>query len=555
MPHQTHYDIAEILHLKGVESVVMSPGSRCAPLTISMVRHPKLKTYTFSDERSAAFIALGIAEKTSKPVALLCTSGTAVLNYYPALTEAFYRGIPLIAITADRPPELIDQWDGQTIRQSGVFKNHIIDSIDLPVNLELEKNKNFAIRSINGIINKSISAPGPVHINVPLREPLYPEENENIEFTKNLPVIKTNDPVNFHFGATELKKEMNSFKRIMIIVGQIPMNNELNRLLSQISRDEDAVIIGDHISNLQPKENFICSHDIFLKGKIADQLPPPDLIVSLGRSLLSKPLKQYLRNQDELVHWQVGMYDAHDTFSKLQKTIYVPEIRFIQSIQSFFESDDDFVLAWKNIDKKASLVRDESLNHNELSDVTAVSQIIKNIAENVDIHLSNSLPTRYLNYFQNLIPKSSTVYCNRGTSGIDGCTSTAVGHSIASDKMQLLITGDLAFFYDRNAFWHNYKIHTLRIILLNNHGGGIFRVIEGPNKQAELDEYFDTKQVLKAENTARDFGLEYLSIDKAESLAPAIKDFFNISERAKMIEIETDKSWNEKHYKQLQNLF
>lgn len=554
MPHQTHYDIAEILHLKGVDTVVMSPGSRCAPLTISMVRHPKLNTFTFSDERSAAFVALGIAERKLKPVALLCTSGTAVLNYYPAITEAFYRGIPLIVITADRPPELIDQWDGQTIRQSGVFKNHIIDFIDLPVSLDIEKNKNFAIRSINEIINKGIQFPGPVHINVPLREPLYPSENDKIVFSKNLPIIKSNNPVNFHFGATDLKKEMNSFKKMMILVGQTPKDNELNRLLSQISLDEDAVVIGDHISNLHPKDNFICSHDIFLKSQIAQKLPSPDLVVSLGKSILSKSLKQYLRDQKDIVHWQVGLYDAHDTYSKLQKTIQVPEIRFIQSIQAFFESHEGFIQEWKNADRKAKFARFRALDGKDLSDVTAVSKIIKALPKDVDLHLSNSLSTRYVNYFQDLIPETTEVYCNRGTSGIDGCSSTAVGHAISSNKMQLLITGDLAFFYDRNAYWHNYKLDNLRIIILNNHGGGIFRVIDGPRRQAELDEYFDTNQQLTAENSAEDFGMEYFKTADNEEFGKLLNAFFQESQSAKIIEIETDKSLNEKHYLELQKL-
>ncbi len=551
MPNQMHYDIAQILHLKGVKNVVMSPGSRCAPLTISMVRHPELKTYTYSDERSAAFIALGMAESTTQPVALICTSGTAVLNYYPAITEAFYRGIPLIVITADRPPELIDQWDGQTIRQRHIFKNHIIESIDLPANMELDKNIIFARRSINEIINKSISSPGPVHINVPLREPLYPAKNEKITYSKDIPVINSSNAVNFHFGATDLKKEMNSFKRMMILVGQMPKNKELNRLLAQISKDEDAVIIGDHISNLQPKESFICNHDLFLNSKLAEQLPKPDLLISLGRSILSKALKKYLRNQEKLVHWQVGFYDAHDTYSKLQKTIQVPELRFIQGVQSFFESDINYVKKWKGQDLQSKKNRAAKLESFEFSEISVVSEIIKKLPKNITLHLSNSLSTRYVNLFQDLIDDSNEVFCNRGTSGIDGCSSTAVGHALSNKKHHLLITGDLAFFYDRNAFWHNYNLNNLRIILLNNHGGGIFRVIKGPDKQPELDEYFDTRQNLNALNSARDFAMDYNKITNFEQLNVALKTFYDNSENAKILEIETQKHLNEKHFKQI----
>jgi 2-succinyl-5-enolpyruvyl-6-hydroxy-3-cyclohexene-1-carboxylate synthase len=552
MPEQTHYDIAELLAQKGLNRIVMSPGSRCAPLTIAMVRHPQIKTFTISDERSAAFIALGMAESSNEPVALLCTSGSAAVNYYPAITEAFYKGIPLFIMTADRPPELIDLWDGQTIRQTDLYKNHILKSITLPP--DADANRDHIFRMLNESFNLCIQKSGPVHVNIPLREPLYPKKDEEVQFSKNIRIIDAEE-TRYQLVSSGIKKEMNVFQRMMIVVGQTPYSKSLNTVLEQISRDGDAVIVADHIANLNEKDLYITHQDIFLGTKSSEILPQPDLLITVGKSILSKKLKEYLRNCKNITHWQVGEDEPHDTFFKLKKHIQVRADRFLKSTESFFESDEEFVDAWASIDKKAETHVDSVVVSNELSEIHAVSEILKTMPKRADIHLSNSLPTRYVNAMQHLIPGSARVYCNRGTSGIDGCSSTAVGHALSSDRLQLLITGDLAFFYDRNAFWHNYDLHNLRIVILNNHGGGIFRVIKGPSEQPELDEYFDTKQKLNAKNTASDYGMAYKHVSDHENLSRHLKTFFRKSEFAKIIEIETEKEVNSKYFKKLMTGF
>lgn len=548
MPEQTHYDIAELLAVKGLKRIVMSPGSRCAPLTIAMVRHPEIETYTISDERSAAFIALGMAESINEPVALLCTSGSASLNYYPAIAEAFYRGIPLFVMTADRPPELIDLWDGQTIRQNDLYRNHILTSLTLPPDVDV--NRNYVLRALNDAYNICLEKSGPVHVNIPLREPLYPKKGEEITFSKDIKVFDS-AKTRYQLAASEIKTEMNLFQRMMIVVGQMPYNRSLNNILEQMSRDNDVLIVADHLANLGEKKDFISHHDIFLGTEQAKDLPQPDLLITLGRSVLSKKLKEYLRNIKDLEHWQVGEYEAHDTFFKLRKCIHIPEDRFLRSTEPFFESDESFIDEWRHINRKAREFVDSSLETKTLSEISALAEILNAMPKRADIHLSNSLPTRYVNAMQHLIPPGVKVFCNRGTSGIDGCSSTAVGHALSSERLQLLITGDMAFFYDRNAFWHNYNLKNLRIVVLNNHGGGIFRVIKGPSEQAELDEYFDTIQMLNAKNTASDFGMSYKRISDMDMLTRHLSSFFKKSESPKIMEIETPKQVNTQHFRKL----
>ena len=184
-------NIAEICARKGVENVVLSPGSRCAPLTIAFARHPKLTVRTVSDERAAAFIALGMAQTTGKPTVLICTSGTAALNYAPAVAEAFFLQVPLLVLTADRPPEWIDQLDGQTIRQQQVYGQHIKRSFDFPVALENPDAVWHTERMVSEALNEAVAYPaGPVHINVPLREPFYPADGENLQYGTEVKVIE-----------------------------------------------------------------------------------------------------------------------------------------------------------------------------------------------------------------------------------------------------------------------------------------------------------------------------------------------------------------------------
>ncbi|HEX8545795.1 MAG TPA: 2-succinyl-5-enolpyruvyl-6-hydroxy-3-cyclohexene-1-carboxylic-acid synthase, partial [Cytophagaceae bacterium] len=228
-------NIAEICAQKSVRSVILSPGSRCAPLTLAFVRHPDIITKTISDERSAAFIALGMALQTRQTVGLLCTSGTAGLNYSPAVAEAFCQQVPLIIFTADRPPEWIDQLDGQTIRQQNLFGRNVKASYQLPVDYNHPDAAWYIERILSEAINQAEEYPkGPVHINVPLREPLYPE---TIEFDEGVKIISTfPGKKTLSLDLQErLQTEVKSFKKILIVAGQNNPNPRLTEVIARIS--------------------------------------------------------------------------------------------------------------------------------------------------------------------------------------------------------------------------------------------------------------------------------------------------------------------------------
>nr|WKN37645.1 2-succinyl-5-enolpyruvyl-6-hydroxy-3-cyclohexene-1-carboxylic-acid synthase [Tunicatimonas sp. TK19036] len=550
----------------GIQKAVISPGSRNAPLTIALVRHPDIQTYTISDERSAAFIGLGIARQLLAPVALVCTSGSAAYNYAPAVAEAYFQQIPLIIFTADRPPEWIDQLDGQTIRQRGIYGKHVKESYELPVG-QTEADLWHAGRLVAEAINLSKSVPyGPVHVNVPIREPFYPEEGEELHFDSEVKVIRTvlEKTVLSSETVQQLYSEWNKHERKLIVVGQQPLQPALATTIENVSQKHQIPVVADIITNQHPVNEAIRHADTFLTlkdEKIASELRP-DLLITFGLSVISKNLKLFLRKHRPKEHWHIQPSgQAADTFQSLSHVLPTDPATFFQQIEDWEASGDasEFYQSWITQEQHAT----ERINNffksvtSPYSEFQAVFTILKSLPNQVNLHLANSMAVRYANLI-GLSEKQGQVevWANRGTSGIDGSNSTAVGAALASDRLNVLITGDLAFFYDRNAFWHNYPLPNLRIILLNNHAGGIFRMIDGPSRQPELEEYFETKQQLEAENTARDFGMEYQRLDftsssaiqKLNALLPGF--FHDHSDHVKIVEIVTDSAANASVFRQ-----
>lgn len=550
--------------------MVLSPGSRCAHLTLAFVRHPQIKTYTITDERSAAFVALGIAQQTKSPVALVCTSGSASLNYAPAVAEAFYQKIPLVLFTADRPPEWIDQLDGQTIRQQGIYGRHVRAAFQLPVDYSHPDAVWHIERSINEAINLATGAAqdqqaAPVHVNVPIREPFYPTGEEKVNFDRNIKIINvikqqaTLDKPTWN----QLLDQWEGIPDKMIVAGQHPYDEELLKALNNIQQDYNIPVVGDVISNTHHLEKSIKYHDTFL-GKPTEHLHYslcPELLITYGQSLMSKSLKLLLRKYRPRYHWHIGT-DASvaDTFQSLTHHIPVEPAYFFKQLFSDLdfmnmldgEQDEDNELArqWHTHNQQAAryVARFPFANY-ELTEFEAIREVMQTLPKASLLHLANSMTVRYANFigletFGSVVPRAE-VFANRGTSGIDGSTSTAVGAALATPgKTVTLITGDLAFFYDRNGLWNNYLPKNLRIVLLNNHAGGIFRIINGAKDQPELGEYFETSQPLNAQNTAKDFHLGYALVKDRAALKAELKDFFGESKQAKILEIETNSATN-----------
>lgn len=555
--YQPIYDIAELCSKKGLENVVLCPGSRCAPLTIAFTRHPSLTTRTFSDERSAAFVGLGIAQQSKNPVVLVCTSGSAAYNFAPAVAEAFFAQTPLIIFTADRPAEWIGQHDGQTIFQDGIFGKHVKRSYQLPQDYEHTDSQWAINRIVNEAINLSLQEPkGPVHINAPFREPLYPSGEDAFAFSKDVRVIETWD-AEASLDETQKQKlaeQFNTSRRILVVAAQRDADEDLSNVLSALSSKHQIPVVVDVVSNINFSD-VIQHSDLFL-GQAPEKIKTllqPDLLITFGKSLISKNLKLFLRANPPARHWHIQKSGvAADPLKHISDVLSVESIdlfTFLHDLpvdESFeHQKQVNFKKLWEVEERRAVRALTEAFPDDQLSELRLVKEVMDILPPETNLHLANSMSVRYANFIGlTNAKKKINVFCNRGTSGIDGCTSTAVGHSLNSTQLNVLITGDLAFFYDRNAFWHNYPLPNLRILLLNNHGGLIFGVIDGPASLPESREYFVTRQALSANKLCEEFGFDYLKLDNRRKLKNTLKDFFDPEPKTKILELETDLELN-----------
>ncbi len=601
---QAVFNIAEICARHGITDVILSPGSRSAPLTLAFARYPAYRgrLRVVPDERAAAFIGLGIAQATRRPVVLVCTSGTAGLNYAPAVAEAFFQQIPLLVLTADRPPEWIDQLDGQTIRQRNLYGAHAKGTFDFPADTTHPDAKWHSERILNEAINLSRTGPaGPVHVNVPLREPFYPKAGEEVGYETAVKIIH-DDHSNTILPPAEildLRRQLREAGRVLVVAGQQSEDPTLTAALYEFAEARQVTVVADTIANLGDVP-AVRHHDIFLAGLPKEQKADlrPDLLITFGQSLISKSLKLFLRDAAPAQHWHLQPAgEVADTFRRLTRVIRVQPAVFFQQLTTFeakdyhradasnpiaflslreaqkvsessdsplsaspdlgsnppFSTPDQPVgdsqptVTWKQADAAAQVFLRQffAAEGQPFNEFGAMRWVLHLLPEHPALHLANSMAVRYANILGLPEGRQLDVFANRGTSGIDGCTSTAVGAALARpERPVVLLTGDVAFFYDRNAFWHNYPTPNLRVVLFNNHGGGIFRLIDGPRQQPELDEFFETRQALTAENLCRDFSLRYLPVSSPAELEAALPVFFAAESGAAVLEIFTDSKTN-----------
>ena len=567
MRFQPIYDIAEICARKNVTDVVLCPGSRCAPLTLAFTRHTKIQARTFSDERTAGFIALGMAQSMQRPVAVVCTSGTAVYNLAPAVAEAFFSHTPLLILTADRPAEWIAQHDGQTIYQSEVFGKHVKKYFELPQDYEHADSVWAINRMVNEALNLSLQEPcGPVHINAPFREPLYPPRGEAIGYTQDVRVIHE------HFAVRDLTtpakeaiaRDFPTFGNILLVGGQHVPDRDLASAVRAFREKHFVPIVHDVITNLHEVGNTIQHSDLFL-GQASEkhrEMLRPELLVTFGQSLISKNLKIFLRKYPAAKHWHVQPQGpVADTFRNLTDVYFTEPKTFLNFLASLpakgsFEHEQatNYAERWAMEERRILRLLEGFFEDGQLSELSVVKNLMENLPEGCNVHLANSMSVRYANFIGLHQGKRGVrVYANRGTSGIDGSTSTAVGHALQSDNLNILITGDLAFFYDRNAFWHNYPLQNFRVVLLNNHGGLIFDVLDGPSSMPEAREYFITRQALTANKLCEEFGIEHLRLDNARKMKTLVKDFLSPDGAPKVLEVEGDTGTNKVIFEKLKS--
>jgi 2-succinyl-5-enolpyruvyl-6-hydroxy-3-cyclohexene-1-carboxylate synthase len=497
-------------------------------------------------------------------VVLVCTSGTAALNYAPAVAEAYYQQVPLLVLTADRPPEWIDQQDGQAIRQNQLYGLHAKAAYTLPADYEHPDATWHIERVVNEALIAASTAPyGPVHINVPIREPFYPSQGEEMHFRQGVKHLRP-----YHTRRTvpkeawiDLMDIWEETERILVVAGQMPHNPRLIEALAHLMADYQIPVVADTTANLQELPDVIRHHDLFLANVDTQTIKAlkPELLVTMGQSLLSKPLKQFLRQAAPSQHWHIQEgFPVPDPFRSLSHWIPMDaEDFFVQlfadlDFRHLLETEHDdpagYAAAWQQYEKQAMRPLFGQLRHQPtpLHEAWVVGNLIGLLPQNTLLHAANSMAVRYLNLWGIPAGRGIIISANRGTSGIDGCTSTAVGAALANpDLPVVLITGDVAFFYDSNGLWHNYLPKNLRILLLNNQGGGIFRIIPGSRSQPELDEYFETRQQARAQGIAQTFGLDYQAVSQADMLSEALDWLLaSATPTARLLEVSVDSSAN-----------
>ncbi|MGD9992609.1 MAG: 2-succinyl-5-enolpyruvyl-6-hydroxy-3-cyclohexene-1-carboxylic-acid synthase [Salinivirgaceae bacterium] len=540
--------LLEQCFIHGIKHVVIAPGSRNAPLIISFANHRGFTCYSIPDERSAGFYAMGMARQLNEPVAVVCTSGTAVLNLAPALTEAYYQEIPVIAITADRPPEWIDQEDGQTIRQEFIFQNHIRSSVSLPSGLQDCDIMNARAMLDQALLKAHGHPKGPVHINVPFHEPLY--DTQTLPFDVQLGVFEPQIKSNYAEVKNEVLHQVSLFQKILIIIGVKLPNQEMEQLLNQLADDNNFVVLAPASANIRGTNILNQAEALALSLNSEQNLNfKPDVLISFGGPVVSKAAKQWLRSVKPFIHFDVDENPEQvNTYESLSLKITENPIQVLRDLLATPAKNEDYQQLWQELNHKVIDKQTEFNTTCPWSDYSIYQTFFDWLTFPVDLHLANSTPVRYAELFDK--HPMINYFGNRGTSGIDGSTSTAAGAALASGKTTWLLTGDIAFVYDSNAFWNRHLPNNLKVIVINNQGGNIFRLIPGPDSTEQLESFFETRQTTQIEKLCQAFQVNYLSANNNDELIQGLEQLKN-NTACTVLEVFTDAATSAEQFRKL----
>ena len=517
--NETVRELTALMIEHGVTRCVLCPGSRNAPLCATFSNHAAFECRHITDERSAGFVALGWAAQSGAPVAVCVTSGSAVVNLHPAVAEASYRNIPLLVISADRPAEWIGQQDGQTMPQPDIFGKLCRMNINLSEN---DANGWYTNRLINeALLELYHRNGGPVHINLPLAEPLFKTDSRPLRVPR---VIRRTELA--YMTADEeqdLIDMVAGLPRRMILVGQLPAHLPIP---SALTDDHAFALVGEHLCNIAEAD---CSRPDTLIGGDAEypHITSPDLLITIGGAIISKRLKQMLRHNPPTEHWHLSASgEVCDTFCCLTRVIEGDPTEILELLSAFAEEGDDaYRRMWCSPPAEFSA---------GYCGMTLVGDVMRHMPVPSVLHLGNSSTVRYAQLFP--LPHGVQVECNRGINGIEGSLSTALGYAMGDERPQFIICGDLSFFYDMNALWQSGLLKNVRILLLNNGTGGIFKTLSTP----KLDCVEGTHQAT-AEAWVKDRGFNYISVTNAQQWDEALRVLCNPQENAPIfVEAFTD---------------
>lgn len=527
--------IAKILYDSGVRHVIASSGSRSLRMVRSVASHPQLNVRMIVDERVAAFSAIGISDCTAQPTALICTSGTAMLNYAPAIAEAYYRGIPMIIITADRPIDIIDINDGQTIHQFHALDNIVKKSIDIDATRPCCKND---FDKIIDTISFALSPrKGPIHINLHLEEGNDAMDYQCIDY--EIELSRLHKPNLIPCPSSFPKSEF-ALKKTLIFLGQMPFDSEMISLVEHVAVLPNIVVVADVVSNCNTPNVITDIESLTDHIKAHPDIFNPELVITLGKtSPVSRRFKEWLRSIGGYVHWRVNdKPEPENTYFHLERTIIADEKTFLKHIVDNADRTDvdTFNRSWMALNRRADAIKTNLLAEAPWSDIAAINMIIKQIPGNYTIQCSNGMSIRYLSLTG---ANRHRLYCNRGVNGIDGSTSTAIGYSSVSDTPTLLISGDMSALYDISALYSGQLSPNFKMIVIANEGGEIFRLTQATRSYEKREEMLCNIPDIKWKDVASSVNMDYFEAQSKEELESILNSFFVKNDRSTLLIIKT----------------
>ena len=556
------YEVARICASLGLEEVVISPGSRSAPLSLAFARSEGIRTHAVPHEGSAAFQAMGMALATGKVVGLVCTSGTAGLHYSAAVAEARIQHVPLLVMTADRPPEWINQEDGQTISQSYMYGRLVKESYVCPdlvaTTKEIASDQAWHLRRIfsEALICSQAPPAGPVHINIPLRPPLYrgaTHSKGRAPSYKSLPYLRQLTPESWALT----KSLFEASPKVLLLGGQGALDQNVVRKVISFSDHHQVPVLGDIMSNLHGYSELLRHMDLYLDEEV--EALRPDLLVSFGGTLLSRAVKSFFRQYPPSIHLRIALQDESpaDTLQCLSYHVPVePTYFFAEATELLPVHHSSVRLAyrseWQKQEQGAVARLESGLEQASFGQFRSVKEVLSALPYQSVLHLGNSMPIRYAQYV-GLSAKQSAVevYANRGTCGIDGCLSTALGVCQSVDYViHTLLIGDISFLHDQGALIGGSLPSGLRIVLFNDHGGGIFRLLPS-DQEKECVTHFVMPHHHKVEALASAYDLSYQKARSFEELSRILPSFFQSASTAQLLEIETEAQVDQRVFKEI----
>lgn len=543
--------LTSLLVAHGIQHAVVCPGSRNAPIVHNLCVHPKIKCYPVTDERSAGFFAIGLAQATHLAVAVCVTSGTALLNLSPAVAEAHEQHIPLVVISADRPQQWIEQLDGQTIPQPNAFNTLVNKSVSLPENIINEEDHWYCNRLVNeALLAIRFPSKGPIHINIPIAEPLF-------GFTvEELPQERVIHRSFEGCDGVQVARWLLEAKRPMVVMGQyisdIHFYDDDTRRKAIDLMDTQGVVLSERLCNLHSQIIHV-DEALSLIGDEEEYFP--DVIVYFGGTVVSKRLKKFMRKAKDAKVVMINQDgNIHDVSMHLTDVVQMKHVEeFFYALLNLYETRNDpdsensvevpikehqeYHLKW---DALLSFARNYADNHqpafSQMATVKYFEEQLTDMDYHFHVHYANSTPIRLANIYA-----GQSIYCNRGVNGIEGTLSTAAGFAAATDDRVFCVIGDLSFFYDQNALWNQNLKGNLRIILLNNGGGGIFSNLKGLEQSESRGRFVAGEHNTQAQGICAQNDVGYLRARNMEEMQIGIVTLLTKdTSRPMLMEVLTD---------------